>query len=69
MAAADAKSQGEILEYGDLLLPDLHVNGARPEQRVVYSDISWERYLEFDQKLGPDRQGPRLYYLDGKLES
>jgi Uma2 family endonuclease len=52
----------------ELLRPDIRFQGAEPEQRVVYSDISWERYLAFDKELGDDRPGPRLYYLDGQLE-
>src|SRR5437016_1340054 len=40
----------------------------RPEPRVVFCGISWNRYLSFDQKLGEDRPGPRLYYLEGELE-
>jgi Uma2 family endonuclease len=52
----------------ELLRPDIRFKGAEPEQRVVYSDISWERYLAFDKELGHDRPGPRLYYLDGQLE-
>jgi Uma2 family endonuclease len=52
----------------ELLRPDIRFKGAEPEQRVVYSDISWERYLAFDKELGDDRSGPRLYYLDGQLE-
>jgi len=38
------------------------------ETRIVFSGISWERYLAFDRKLGQDRPGPRLYYFDGQLE-
>jgi Uma2 family endonuclease len=52
----------------ELLRPDIRFQGAEPEQRVVYSDISWERYLALDKELGDDRPGPRLYYLDGQLE-
>jgi Uma2 family endonuclease len=55
-------------EPSELLRPDLLSDGAEPEQRVVYSGISWERYLAFDKELGDDRPGPRLYYLDGELE-
>jgi len=51
-----------------LLRPEPLPNGAEPEQRVVYSGISWKSYLTFDKKLGDDRPGPRLYYLDGELE-
>jgi Uma2 family endonuclease len=58
----------EILGYSELLRPDIRRNGAEPELRVVYSDVSWERYLQFDKKLGHNRPGPRLYYLEGELE-
>jgi Uma2 family endonuclease len=58
----------ETESVADLLLPDLLVDGAEPEQRVLYSDISWDRYLALDKRLGDDRPGPRLYYLDGELE-
>jgi len=50
------------------LRPELLPNGAEPEERVVYCGTSWDRYLAFDKKLGADRPGPRLYYLDGELE-
>lgn len=51
-----------------LLRPERLPNGMEPEQRVVYSGISWKSYLQFDKKLGDDRPGPRLYFLDGELE-
>jgi Uma2 family endonuclease len=51
-----------------LLRPEPGPDGAEPEQRVVYCAISWNRYLAFDKKLGDDRPGPRLYYLDAELE-
>jgi len=35
---------------------------------VVFGGIGWEGYLAFDEALGHDRPGPRLYYLDGDLE-
>jgi Uma2 family endonuclease len=57
-----------IANFAGLLRPDMLVDGAEPEQRVVYSGISWERYLAFDKQLGNDRPGPRLYYIDGELE-
>src|SRR5205814_7129867 len=50
------------------LHPEPLADGAEPEARVVYCGISWERYLAFDKRLGDDRPGPRLYYLDGELE-
>jgi len=52
----------------ELLRPEPLPNGAAPEQRVVYSGVSWKSYLDFDKKLGDDRPGPRLYFLDGELE-
>jgi Uma2 family endonuclease len=52
----------------ELLRPESLPSGAEPEQRVVYCGISWSRYLIFDKRLGDDRPGPRLYYLDGELE-
>jgi Uma2 family endonuclease len=58
----------EPLTLAELLRPDLSVNGAEPEQRIVLTEISWERYLEIDRALGRDAAGRHLYYLDGKLE-
>ena len=55
-----------ILE--ELLRPGPKANGLQPEQRIVFCGISWDRYLSLDRKLGDDRPGPRLYYLDGELE-
>lgn len=52
----------------DLLYADLLENGELPETRVVYSGISWNRYLEIDRALGDDRSVPRLFYIDGELE-
>ncbi|HEV7405819.1 MAG TPA: Uma2 family endonuclease [Chthoniobacteraceae bacterium] len=43
-------------------------DGCEPEQRVALGGIGWEGYLAFDEALGHDRPGPRLYYLDGDLE-
>jgi hypothetical protein len=54
--------------FAELLQPDLLIDGAEPERRVVYSGISWERYLSIDKELGDDRAFPRLYYLDSELE-
>lgn len=67
--AASLTSQSRHSEgLAELLCPDLRVNGAEPEQRIVFSDISWKRYQKIDEEFGPDRSVPRLYYLDGKLE-
>src|SRR5438093_3401719 len=52
----------------EILQPDSRTSHLEPEQRVVFCGISWRRYLAFDKKLGNDRPGPRLYYLDGELE-
>lgn len=60
--------EGERNTLQALLRPEPLPNGTEPEQRVVYSGISWKSYLQFDQKLGDDRPGPRLYFLDGELE-
>jgi Uma2 family endonuclease len=68
VAPAKKAQNSELVGYTEALRPDLRVNGAEPELRVLYSDISWKRYLEFDKQLGNDRPGPRLYYLDGELE-
>ena len=52
----------------ELLQADLLENGELPETRVLYSGISWNRYLEIDRAFGDDRSSPRLFYLDGELE-
>lgn len=52
----------------ELLQAEPSAKGAEPEQRVVFCGIAWNRYLSFDKRLGDDRPGPRLYYLDGELE-
>jgi Uma2 family endonuclease len=59
---------GEETALDELLRPEPLADGTEPEQRVVYCAISWNHYLAFDKKLGDDRPGPRLYYLDGELE-
>ncbi len=43
-------------------------DGTEPKRRVVYCAVSWDRYLAFDKRLGDDRPGPHLYYLDRELE-
>ncbi|HEV7406558.1 MAG TPA: Uma2 family endonuclease [Chthoniobacteraceae bacterium] len=57
-----------VPDLAELLRPDLLEDGLLPEMRVVYSGISWQRYLAIDQALGEDRSSPRLYYLNGELE-
>src|SRR2546430_2808328 len=52
----------------ELLQPEPREDGLEPEGRMVVCGLSWERYLAFDKRLGDDRPGPRLYYLDGELE-
>ena len=52
----------------ELLRPERLPDGTEPEERVVFSGISWESYLAFDKRLGDDRPSPRLYYLDGEFE-
>jgi len=51
------------------LRPEPLSNGTEPEERIIFCGISWNRYLAFDKALGDDRPGPRLYYLDGQLET
>lgn len=51
------------------LNPDVLADGHVPEARVVYHDLSWERYLALDQARGEDCAVPRLYYLEGELET
>lgn len=52
----------------NLLRPEPLASGAEAEERVIICGISWDRYLAFDQALGPDRPSPRLYYREGELE-
>jgi Uma2 family endonuclease len=68
MVAAVRPAFNEEANWAGLLEPDLLVNGAKPEQRVVYSGLSWERYLAIDKERSKDRSFPRFYYLDGDLE-
>src|SRR5689334_13125829 len=68
MTAPVMTAPGKELTLDQLLRPEPFADGTEPEQRVVYSPVSWDRYLAFDKKLGDDRPGPRLYYLDGELE-
>ena len=68
MAASVLTYPGAEAALEDLLWPQAEPGGADPEQRLVVCGISWERYLTFDKRLGDDRPGPRLYYLEGELE-
>jgi len=65
---ASVLTQEDELSALELLRPEPLPDGTEPEERVVCSGISWKSYLAFDKKLGDDRPGPRLYYLDGELE-
>src|SRR5438876_12179359 len=68
MVAPVVPPRSEETDLDELLRPEPLADGTEPEQRVVYCAISWNQYLAFDKKLGDDRPGPRLYYLDGELE-
>jgi len=68
MVASVLTHEDGLSELDELLRPEPLSPGAEPEQRVVFCGISWNRYLAFDKKLGDDRPGPRLYYLEGELE-
>lgn len=68
MVASTIAQQGGATALAELFRPDLLSDGAEPEQRIVHSGISWERYLTIDRTLGTDRSVPRLYYLEGELE-
>jgi Uma2 family endonuclease len=68
MVAPVLTDLGEETALDELLRPEPLADGTEPERRVVYCAISWNRYLAFDNKLGDDRSGPRLFYLDGELE-
>ena len=52
----------------DHLRPHANRNGETPEERVVFSGVSWSDYLAFDGALVQDRQHPRLYFYDEQLE-
>jgi Uma2 family endonuclease len=68
MVASVLTYQNEEAALDELLQPEPLAQGVVPEQRVVFCGLSWNRYLAFDKKLGDDRPGPRLYFLDGELE-
>ena len=66
--SAEAHALEQARAFVEMLRPDLLVDGHEPEQRAVYRNLSWERYLALDKVLGDDRSNPRFYYLDGTLE-
>ncbi len=68
MVAPVVTSRPEQTDLDELLRPEPLADGTAPEQRVVYCAVSWNQYLAFDKKLGDDRSGPRLYYLEAELE-
>ena len=68
MVASVLTHEDQAVELDELLRPEPLVQGGEPEQRVVFCGLSWNRYLAFDKKLGDERPGPRLYYLEGELE-
>ena len=68
MLAVPVLNAKEARAVVESLQPDLLVDGHAPETRVVFSGLTWERYLAWDKALGDDRPGPRFYYLDGELE-
>jgi Uma2 family endonuclease len=68
MTASILTNESDRNALEELLRPAPLADGTEPEVRVVYSGISWGRYLAFDKKLGDDRPGPRLYFLDDQLE-
>lgn len=59
----------EIGAFNELLCQrEPSPDGHEPEGRVVYSGVSWERYLALDKLRGDDCSYPRFCYLDGDLE-
>lgn len=68
MVASVLAYPGAEAALEDLLREEPETLRLAPEQRVVFCGVSWNRYLALDKKLGDDRPGPRLYYLDQELE-
>jgi Uma2 family endonuclease len=62
------KDENGAAAMEELLRPEALPEGGEPEQRLIFCGVSWGRYLAFDERLGDDRPGPRLYFLDGQLE-
>lgn len=54
----------------EMLRPADLPEGVEPERRVVYRGITWDRYEEIMNVLGPreGRPGIRVYYFKGELE-
>ena len=59
MVSPALTDQEEPTSLVELLQPEPLADGTRPEQRVVYCGLSWNRYLDLDKQLGHDRPGPR----------
>src|SRR5438445_2336584 len=68
MVATVFAHESDLVALDQLLRPDPLTDGTEPEQRIVFSGISWDRFLAIDKKLGDERTLPQLYYLDGELE-
>ena len=63
-----AEKRADQRPLADYLRPHVDRDGAAPEQRVVFGGVSWDDYIAFDNALGHDCPGPRLYFLDEQLE-
>src|SRR6266545_2229334 len=68
MVASMLAGEPPLRELVELLRPDILPDGTAPEERLVASGLSWQRYLDLDKALGDDRPGPRFYFLNGDLE-
>jgi Uma2 family endonuclease len=68
MVAPVLTPHDEQIVFDELLRSEHPASGPQPEHRIVFSPVSWDRYLDIDKKLGDDRPGPRLYYFEGQLE-
>ena len=62
------KPESAESDLEQLLQPEPLAEGRSPESRVIVCGSSWTRYLALDQRLGDDRSGPRLFFLEGELE-
>src|ERR1041384_4070715 len=68
MTAQAVTRRDEQIVLDEWLRAEPPVDRPQSEQRIVFSPVSWERYLAIDKILGDDRPGPRLYYFEGQLE-
>lgn len=68
MSASLLVESSPLRGFPDLPPPAPLADGSEPEARVIVCGLDWRRYLAFDQVLGDDRPGPRLYYVDGSVE-